>query len=380
MQKKTLSGLPILPPLPLLKNPEIKPEEKAVKKIELPPLPPIGELPKISASKIETPPQNLPALTKPSTKLPHLTSSSSNLPSLTKEYRTSPDAGILPVKDTKLVSEIKSYEKELPKEIEKEIKIQERIQIPLSPPVTAKIGGVVNLSEFKPLPALTNVSAPLTNLQAPSSIVSSLPVLPSLPPMLPASPKGKEEEEEVSALKIAQKGAIIALSIEPKAAFQPISIKELVPEEGVNLSSIASPANLPGPNKKKEPTPKVKIPKLKTPSVKPSSSFQIQTSKSTIPSETTIIPPIPITSPSAMTMAKVSKATTSSADVMKNIMAIDLDKLNAERGTKRENSYTVDELKAIAGSLNITKTGNKKDLVERIKTEIMRVNPTAFNK
>jgi len=98
-----------------------------------------------------------------------------------------------------------------------------------------------------------------------------------------------------------------------------------------------------------------------------------------LPTTSTIIPPIPIKSPTGETMAKVKKTETVSDEFMKKIMSIDVTKLKAERVKGKDIGYSVSELKALAGGLNLTKTGNKKDLVERIKQAILKVNPAAFD-
>ena len=60
-------------------------------------------------------------------------------------------------------------------------------------------------------------------------------------------------------------------------------------------------------------------------------------------------------------------------------MNIEPKRLSETRARKDDNSYTVRELRVIAGSLNLAKSGNKKELVRRIKAEIMKINPNAFN-
>ena len=99
-----------------------------------------------------------------------------------------------------------------------------------------------------------------------------------------------------------------------------------------------------------------------------------------LPTTTTVIPPIPIKSPSASRKHQSKKSDEFSDDYMKNIMSIDVTKLKAGRAIKgTESGYNVNEFKALAGGLNLTKTGNKKELVERIKQAILNVNPTAFD-
>jgi hypothetical protein len=78
-------------------------------------------------------------------------------------------------------------------------------------------------------------------------------------------------------------------------------------------------------------------------------------------------------------VAQKPKDKTLDADMMKNVMAIDVTRLKSERTGKNDTSYKMPELKALAGSLNLPKTGNKKDLVERIKRVISEYNPSAFN-
>jgi len=92
--------------------------------------------------------------------------------------------------------------------------------------------------------------------------------------------------------------------------------------------------------------------------------------------------PIPLTSPQILTQqptAGLAIAYTPKQQVVENLKAIDITRLNAGRAKQGGTSYDVKELRAIAGSLDLPKSGNKKELVERIKTAYMKLNPNAFN-
>ena len=101
-----------------------------------------------------------------------------------------------------------------------------------------------------------------------------------------------------------------------------------------------------------------------------------------LPTVQTVMQPIVLTSPVAITQQKgtgLAVAYTPQQQVVENIMRIDPTRLNPRRARKDDNSYSVKQLKAIAGSINLTKSGNKKELVDRIKSAILKVNPNAFN-
>ena len=273
---------------------------------------------------------------------------------------------------------------------------------------------------------------PLSNLPVFTTKVTTLHTMPKLP-VLPVSSPGEFAGPRVpsprsapTSLQIAQEGVKTAQLIEPSASFQkgraskkvtfqesevslpPLNVTSPVispqgtssrgtspqgtssqgtssqgtsslqlltfPLSEDSLTVIASPANLPS-TRSKESTPRIRIPKIKASPVRP-----MPPKKSTVttiggielPTTSTVIAPIPIASPSAATIAKVSTASVSNTDMIENIMKIDLNKLIAERAGKNE-SYSVAELKSIAGSLNLTKTGSKKELVERIKNAISNV-------
>lgn len=201
------------------------------------------------------------------------------------------------------------------------------------------------------------------------------------------SKKGKEEESSINiktgkTLEMVKSGAITALDLEPQAAFQPKLtglIRDRDKDENISLSTVASPANLPA-KKKRDTTPKIKIPNLSISGVKniPDKQIKLQKGEINLPKETTIVPPIPIASPSTMNISKTKKIDENDKQLIEIISQINMEKLTAEKGLKRDQSYNVQELKSIAGSLNLPKSGNKKELVERIKTEILKINPSAF--
>jgi len=236
--------------------------------------------------------------------------------------------------------------------------------------------------EVKPAPVLP--MSPRSALPAAPKKAKPGPVLP-ISPALPAAPKTSLPMSPRSALEISQVGVKTALNIEPDAGFQPTlslpfpSDIEL-PE---NLATVSKPANLPS-KPSPDRTPKIRIPKISNLAVKPSpkrTSVPKYTEGIALPTTSTVIPMIPITSPSVKTVKQVSVASTPSAEVLANIKNIVVSKLKAERVVKKgkDSAYNVAELKAIAGSLNLTKSGNKKDLIERIKKAILKVNPNAFD-
>ena len=101
-----------------------------------------------------------------------------------------------------------------------------------------------------------------------------------------------------------------------------------------------------------------------------------------LPTGSTVVKPIPLTSPAAVPQQPatgLAVAYTPQQQVVENIMNIDPTRLNPGRAKKDDNSYTVTQLRAMAGSLNLPKSGNKKELVDRIKAAVLKVKPNAFN-
>ena len=267
----------------------------------------------------------------------------------------------------------------------------------------------------KALPSLKKMSKELPKLEKqtlPSAPISSKPFpRKEALPMSPLAKDIRENREEIiqeiteeiekktlpsiskvelpmsprSTLEISQEGVKTALKIESSAGFQPVLTLPfpsdiIIP---VSLSTISSKANLPS-KPSPERTSKIRIPKISSSVVKPSpkkSGIPKYTEGIALPTTSTVIPMIPITSPSVKVLKQVSVATTASAEVLENIKRIDIKKLKVERVVKKgkDSGYNVNELKAIAGSLNLTKSGNKKDLIQRIKNAILKVNPNAFD-
>jgi len=212
---------------------------------------------------------------------------------------------------------------------------------------------------------------PLASLAPSGPLASSLPSA----PISKKSPKSSK-----SALEISQEGVKTALNIEPSARFQPTYTDIKIPETLVTISSKANLPSKPSPDR----TPKIRIPKIGNSAVKPSPKKNIipkYTEGIALPNTSTVIPMIPITSPSVKTVKQVSAASTPSSEVLENIKKIDINKLKSERVVKKgaDSGYNVSELKMLAGSLNLTKSGNKKDLIERIKNAILKINPNAFD-
>ena len=100
-----------------------------------------------------------------------------------------------------------------------------------------------------------------------------------------------------------------------------------------------------------------------------------------LPTTQTVMQPVALQSPTNIPQqeAGLAVAYTPQQQVVENITQIDPERLNAGRAKKDDDSYNVVQLRAIAGSLNLSKSGNKKDLVERIKAKMLSINPNAFN-
>ena len=105
------------------------------------------------------------------------------------------------------------------------------------------------------------------------------------------------------------------------------------------------------------------------------------TPKIQLPMASTVMKPVPLMSPAAVNQRPetgLAVAYTPQQQVVENIRKIDPTRLNAKRAKKDDNSYTVAQLRTIAGELNLNKSGNKKELVNRITAAIQKVNPGAF--
>jgi len=102
-----------------------------------------------------------------------------------------------------------------------------------------------------------------------------------------------------------------------------------------------------------------------------------------LPTAQTVMQPVALPSPRNVPQQQetgIAVAYTPQQQVVENIMQVDPTRLNPDRAKKGDNSYTVAQLRGIAGSLDLPKSGNKKELVERITAKILKVNPNAFNK
>jgi hypothetical protein len=381
-----------LPPMSKTKLPPMTPvtEKVSVKlppisKTKLPPMSPVKtqvtekvsvKLPPMSKTKLPPmSPVKTQVTKKVSTKLPPMTK-------LTKIKETKlPEIRYPVTVKSPLAKEIEKKREEVVSQIEEEVIEKTSLQFPKKPQEVIGVSEDVR-ALMKPLKPLSGAPMFAPKEKAKPVSVISMPVFPELPALKPP----KEVKE--TALQIAQKGVKTAHLVEPEAGFQPKTVGEAYPKtplilgvEGqVSLTTIVSPANLPM-KKSKKTTPKIKIPKIKSSAIKPSPTLvQRKTIVSGVsfPKTSTVIPPIPITSPSAINIPKISSAEASSEDVLKNIKNIDVTKLKGERVRKGEDSYSVAELRTLAGSIGISKSGGKKDLVERIKKEILKVNPSAF--
>ena len=106
-------------------------------------------------------------------------------------------------------------------------------------------------------------------------------------------------------------------------------------------------------------------------------SFNITIPKFSFSLQETVIKPIPLMSPTEITndIQGLAVAYTPQQQVVQNILDIDPKRLNPRRAKKDDNSYDVKQLRFFSGSLNLSKSGNKKELVNRIKSAIIKVNP-----
>lgn len=402
-----------LPPLPK-SLPPLK-EKSKVKKMELPPIspisdaPPTSKLPPLPTSSLplpsKLPPLKSPPLETGTTTLPETSLPETTLPPIIPQgderIKTGAEAVVVA---SPLAVEARKTRKEQFKKIEKEVEEKESTILGVGDDIKSLMGPLRPLS-----------SAPIFEKETvKSKMPVSMPKVPetSLPPLPSLSSISSTQK---TSLEIAQEGVETAKLAEPEASFQkeakaafqkkkkkpaavriselrkPEKLPDLPPLTGLKtlafptgeeetLTVIASPANLPS-KPSPEGTPKIRIPKIKASPVRPSPSGRVKKTggKISFPTTSTIIQPIPISSPSAVSVSKVKVATVSEEDIMENIKVIDLNKLSAERSAKGK-TYSVAELKTIAGSLDLTKSGSKKDLVERIKAAILKVNPNAqFN-
>ena len=85
-----------------------------------------------------------------------------------------------------------------------------------------------------------------------------------------------------------------------------------------------------------------------------------------IPQLQTIIQKVQLGTPTIMSSAVIS--TTASQDV--NLSNIDVNKIKAKRSSAKSAVYSVRELRRIAGQLKISTSGNKSNLVRRIKEKL----------
>ena len=362
-----------LPPVSEPPKVTLPPIIKSPSKVSLPPLseatklslPPLSEKPQLSeAPKPSLPPLSQAIKSPSKISLPPLPSAATGKP-------TAPPP-LSEVEPSKLAVEVKATRGEQVEKIRVEAKKAEERQLP-------KLGGIEPgtlqpLKSLKPLPPVSESKS-----LPPVSEIKTLKPLPSLKSPAPEmkAPEVKSlvapPSAPISALEVAREGVKTAKGAEAEAAFQG------------NLATIASPANLPS-KKAKDTTPKIRIPKIAGLAVKSSPKRAVKSGKGKgekkgeieLPTDSTVIPSIPITSPAAM---KIPKAASSSGDndLLKIINSIDVSKLRADRVKDKDAGYNVNDLKTLAGALNLPKSGNKKDLVDRIKALILKVKPNAFD-
>ncbi len=231
------------------------------------------------------------------------------------------------------------------------------------------------------------------DINLPPVTTVSLPPLPTITSPLPAFPT----------VNVSPGSPAVNITTQPPPT-QPISGLPPLPQVTSPLPQIgiATPAAQPGvhlPNIQTQtiqpvttalPTGTIHRQKMATQVTQP---IRIPTVKATVPiptglpqiklpKVTTVMRPIPLASPAATTQRPgtgLAVAYTPQQQVVQNIMNIDPKRLNPRRAKNNDGSYSVKQLKAIAGGLNVSKSGTKKELVDRIKAKILKINPNAFN-
>ena len=344
-------GKSTLPPLSEVPKSTLPPIIKSPVKASLPPLSevPKSTLPPIIKSPVKV---SLPSKLPPMSKLPS---------AATGKPTAAPPLSSVGVTPSPLAVEVREKKAEQVEKIRVEVKKAEERQLP-------KLGGI-EPGTLQPLKSLKPTETKEIAKLPPVSEIKTLKPLPSLKSPAPEIKSLVAPPPALTVLEEAREGVRTAKGAEEQAAFQG------------NLATIASPANLPS-KKAKDTTPKIRIPKIAGLAVKssPKRVGKVKGKKGEIelPTNSTVIPSIPITSPQAM---KIPKAVTSSADndLLKIINSIDVSKLRADRVKDKEAGYNVNDLKTLAGALNLPKSGNKKDLVDRIKALILKVKPNAFD-
>lgn len=292
----------------------------------------------------------------------------------------------------------------------------------LAPPTSLGVPGVPSLPGPSELPStLTAVPGrkmpPLENivptqaiqLPPPRALTSPLPVSQeeaerrktalTQPPKASVGPGGLPMRTDLSTLNQLRRTVNVPPGINPEAAYQkrteiprgktvplpttkPAIIRPISDLPGIITSPGRQPvvrieSPLPtGRRQRKKPSQAISLPKIKETVSVPSEVGKIK-----LPTDITLITPVALKSPAAVPESRstgVAVAYTPQQQVVENIMGIDISKLNTKRATKDNSSYTTKELKAIAGSLNLPKSGTKKELVDRITATIKKIKPDAF--
>ena len=280
------------------------------------------------------------------------------------------------------------------------------IRAPISPTPTASVtfptvGGITVTSPIPTVTGLTeipgelpDISLPQVGLSADQSKVKTDILMPLMPTVthsksikIPAKigTGGLSMKTDLSTLSVIRGGVTTSIPVNPSAAFQQKRVST-----GTKLPSITT---IPLPTKSPTgiTTQPIHIPKIKSTMPTPVSiPASISTSvpapvspRIALPSLVTVMKPISLTSPVAVTTPNFTSglavAYTPQQQVVENIKKIDPKKLNPSRARRGDNSYSVPELRAIAGSINLPKSGNKKDLVNRIIAAMKKVNTTAID-
>jgi hypothetical protein len=182
----------------------------------------------------------------------------------------------------------------------------------------------------------------------------------------------------------------------------PINIGMIIPNFQNGNMMIPSPQNInPLTPVVTNTVPKIIVPAIiiPLPDIKVRNMSIINTSNSSgrikLPQAQTIIPSIPLKPTKGIsTHQGLAIAHTPQEMITRNIMNIDVKRLNAGRKKKNDGTYPLnskdkinpseglkpeDNLSDIAASIGLKKTGTKKELVERIRAEILKINPNAFD-
>ena len=255
------------------------------------------------------------------------------------------------------------------------------------------------VTTLPPVPTIGMTAATMPQPMVPTGITSPMLGLPPLPgitlpkgPVAPTQPTGFQPLPQIITSPTPQP-AVVLPGINVVLPTQQLPTQQLptqqLPAQQLPAQQLpAQPTATLPIGRATGVAPQIHLPKIKETAPIPQGFPQIQTPRFPgiptvrLPTTQTVMQPVALTSPAAIPEQEetgLAVAYTPQQQVVENITQIDATRLNAGRAKKDDNSYTVVQLRAIAGSLNLAKSGNKKDLVERIKAKMLSVNPNAFN-